>query len=468
MPAVIVGAGPIGLATAVMLSNRGIPSVVLEKDPTPPPPDISEAWEKWNRTGVAQFRQAHILHGLGRSVLDTEAPQVITRLRAEGAYQVNPAHHPPQSITNWAPDVEDARFEIVNSRRAVLEAALARQAEASNDVDIRRGVAVESLATGSETIQGVPHVNGVVTSSGDTIQGDLVLDTMGRRSRLPEMVSSIGGRRPREVDEDSRFVYYTQFYRTGTAGIPVPLAPGLWPSGSISILVIPADKETWSVTIYASSADKAMRAVKDPEIHSKVVNAHPSLSHFTDGERVGEIDVMAGVSDRQRFMIDELGPVVTGIIPIGDSWACTNPSLGRGISMGLRHAQISADVASEFMDQPARAVSESHRRTSAELVPIHDATLRQDRQRVAEIESIVAGDIIEKKTSPSFAAIFGAAAGRDAQVFRWALGLNSVLTTEEEVFSDENVARIRELGATDIPPAESGLSREDLLGLVVG
>jgi hypothetical protein len=28
-------------------------------------------------------------------------------------------------------------------------------------------------------------------------------------------------------------------------------------------------------------------------------------------------------------------PVATGIVSVGDAWACTNPSLGRGITMGL-------------------------------------------------------------------------------------------------------------------------------------
>ena len=31
-------------------------------------------------------------------------------------------------------------------------------------------------------------------------------------------------------------------------------------------------------------------------------------------------------------------PIATGIVPVGDAWACTNPSSGRGITFGLLHA----------------------------------------------------------------------------------------------------------------------------------
>jgi len=40
-------------------------------------------------------------------------------------------------------------------------------------------------------------------------------------------------------------------------------------------------------------------------------------------------------------------PVVTGIVSVGDAWSCTNPSLGRGMTMGLMHAAGTAGVIRE-------------------------------------------------------------------------------------------------------------------------
>jgi flavin-dependent dehydrogenase len=43
---------------------------------------------------------------------------------------------------------------------------------------------------------------------------------------------------------------------------------------------------------------------------------------------------MAGILDRYRRFVVDGAPVVTGYAAVGDAWACTNPSAGRGISVG--------------------------------------------------------------------------------------------------------------------------------------
>jgi hypothetical protein len=66
-----------------------------------------------------------------------------------------------------------------------------------------------------------------------------------------------------------------------------------------------------------------------PDVHG----THSGLN----GEPITDVLSMAGISDRyRRFVLDGV-PVATGIISVGDSWACTNPSLGRGITLGLLH-----------------------------------------------------------------------------------------------------------------------------------
>ena len=48
-------------------------------------------------------------------------------------------------------------------------------------------------------------------------------------------------------------------------------------------------------------------------------------------------------------------PVVTGLAALGDAWACTNPSLGRGASIGLLHACALRDLLREVSpDEPER------------------------------------------------------------------------------------------------------------------
>ena len=49
------------------------------------------------------------------------------------------------------------------------------------------------------------------TDSGERLAADLVVDAMGRRSALPELLGPAGP--VREEAEDSGFLYYTRFFR---------------------------------------------------------------------------------------------------------------------------------------------------------------------------------------------------------------------------------------------------------------
>ena len=71
MPKIVVlGAGVCGLAAGMLLRRDGHEVTVLERDPEPPPDSIDEAWERWSRDGVSQFRLAHYMTPRGRIVLE--------------------------------------------------------------------------------------------------------------------------------------------------------------------------------------------------------------------------------------------------------------------------------------------------------------------------------------------------------------------------------------------------------------
>ena len=99
----------------------------------------------------------------------------------------------------------DERYEWLTGRRVLVEAVLAAAAESTPGVEIRRGTAVAGLVSGASALAGVPHVTGVRTKAGESITADLVVDMSGRRSALPGWLQDIGGRRPAEELEDSRF-----------------------------------------------------------------------------------------------------------------------------------------------------------------------------------------------------------------------------------------------------------------------
>src|SRR5690606_27025911 len=105
---------------------------------------------------------------------------------------------------------------------------------------------------------------------------------------------------------------------------------------------------------------------------------------------------MAGLGDRWRRFVVDGSPVATGVVAVGDSAAFTNPTLGRGTSMGLHHACQLRDLLREVDAGDAHEVAVRFDEvTQRELRPLYDATRFYDSNRLAEIEADVEGGVYE-------------------------------------------------------------------------
>ncbi|MCA1830695.1 MAG: FAD-dependent oxidoreductase [Actinobacteria bacterium] len=451
---VIVGGGIVGLSTAMMLVERGHDVVVCERDPHPVPGSAEEAWETWERRGVAQFRQPHYLHPGGREILDERLPDVKESLLAAGAITMDTLGQLPPMITDREPRVGDERFITVTARRPIIEYAVARAADKL--VDVRRGVGVAGLTSRDET--GVPHVTGVRLDAGETLPADLVIDAMGRRSVLPEWLTQIGARAPYEDAEDCGFTYYTRYFRGSR---PQIVSGGLTPYESFSILTLYGDAETWSVTVFISSRDTVLKSLREAERWNAVVAACPLQAHWLQGEVTTEVEAMAGIIDRSRRLVVDGSPVATGVVAVGDAYACTNPSLGRGITMGLIHAAATADVAGVG---DAQEVARAHDAVTQErLMPWYRDSVLLDRARLAEVDAAIDG---RPAPPPDPSPRFGLMRAMlwDAELFRGFLEITGLLATPEEVRARAGfVERIAAVNAAHEPFAMPGPSREELV-----
>ena len=123
--------------------------------------------------------------------------------------------------------------------------------------------------------------------------------------------------------------------------------------------------------------------LRDPDRFDRVVQACPLQAHWLQGQPITDVLPMAGVLDRYRRFVVDGRPVVTGVAAVGDAWACTNPSAGRGISLGLLHAQQLRSVVATHLDDPAAFAVAWHEAGEREVGPYFWAQIDADRRRLA-------------------------------------------------------------------------------------
>jgi flavin-dependent dehydrogenase len=308
---------------------------------------------------------------------------------------------------------------------------------------VRRGVAIRGVLTGPEATTGVPHVVGVVTDGGEEIRADLLIDATGRRSPLASWLAATGARSPVEEIDDVGFLYYGRHFRSNDGSTPPPFGALLQHYDSLSLLTLPADNGTWGIGVITSAHDAELRVLKDKDVWTRAVKSYPLVAHWLDGEPLDDqVAIMAKLEDRHRTFVVDGTPVATGVLAVGDSWACTNPSLGRGISIGLCHAVALREMLRrESLDDPTALALAWHQATLESADPFVRDTMAYDRHRLAQIDAQIAG-VAYEPGDPAWdlGQSLEAGATADPDLLRGVLQVASVLATGEQVLSEPGMA----------------------------
>ncbi len=466
---IVVGAGICGLGTALLLARDGHEVTVLERDDRPVPGSPREAWSAWERKGVAQFRQPHnFMPGL-RALLERELPDVQQALRDAGAAKFDLLAAVPPFWTDKSPRPIDAQLWTYTARRPAGEWVFRDAAQRESRVTLRSGVDVNALVAGAAARTGVPHVAGVVTRAGETLHADLVIDATGRGSKSSKWLAALGGVAPYEEQEDCGFTYYTRYF-SGTQ--PVLRGPALMRYGTVSLLTLPGDNGTWSVTIFGASDDKPLRRLREPEVWTTVVRAFELNAHWLDGAPITDVLAMSGIVDRYRRFVLDGRPVATGFVAVADASACTNPSAGRGLTVGMLHGLALRDVLREAGDDPDTLAQRFDAATESRITPWYRAQVAVDRARFAQMRALAGGR--DPPPADELARGIGALVRcmlADPDLFRAGLEYTGTLTPAQEVLRrPEVIAKIAAVSeaqrSSGVQPDLPAPDRRQLLALL--
>ncbi|HET6875265.1 MAG TPA: FAD-dependent oxidoreductase [Acidimicrobiales bacterium] len=329
MRIVVVGSGPIGTFSGLMLARRGHQVLLVDRDAGPP----SEA--DWRRRGVMQFDLPHFFRWIVRQAICDEVPELWSALLLAGGIPAAPPGMP-------------AQMTGLQCRRSTFERTVWAFATAEPGVHRLTGHA-DGLSVHGGRVEGV-------VVDGATVEADLVIVSTGRSGRIGDDL-----RAPAEGGPCG-FSYTARQYRA-RPGVDLPEwgMPRRALHDGYETIVFPQDGGTISALFVRPSGDPLLSEVRSNQTFQAAAAAIPNLAPWTDPDRFVPItDVRSGsnLANLYRGQLGATGRVVPGVLFLGDAVCSTNPAAGRGVALGVQQAREMvrlleigtdpADVATEF------------------------------------------------------------------------------------------------------------------------
>jgi 2-polyprenyl-6-methoxyphenol hydroxylase-like FAD-dependent oxidoreductase len=347
---IVLGAGVAGCAAALAFARGAHEVVVLDRGDM----QLFDGWsadevfQRWQRRGIAQFRQPHNFLGLARALLRDRFADVYAAVREMGATEVKQ----DSFLCDAAREAGDEDLATVACRRPVFDAALLTAVAAQPQVTHR---ATEVIGLRLRPRGHAAHVVGVELANGESMTADLVVDAAGRRSRTSDWLSAAGARPLPSVSSECGLLYYSRHYRFRD-GEPIPPYASLLggPRGDLGYLAFATflgDNRTFCLSIMVPPWDRAFRELRGPAAFQRIAVRLPGLAAWLEPSNpVSGVLPMGQLRNQLLNVVDDNGPLLTGLIPIGDARCHTNPTFAFGASLSLWHAVRLADLADRAID----------------------------------------------------------------------------------------------------------------------
>jgi flavin-dependent dehydrogenase len=230
-------------------------------------------------------------------------------------------------------------------RRPIIEWALRVAAAKEPAIELRPGATIAGLLVEDGPIA---RAKGVALGNGDTVNGDIVVDALGRY-RPPG-----GWRRHAERQADCGALYYCRYFelldgvhhRDGGAENPLNPRGDL---GYMGFNTFRGDNRTYAVILLVPNHDRELRLLRDERAWMSACAAmrHLDLMTSTDyGRPITDVMPMGGLLN-----VDHSGdPELAGLLAVGDALCHTDPAFAYGLSFALAHAAALGRAAAATSD----------------------------------------------------------------------------------------------------------------------
>lgn len=311
---VVVGAGPAGAATAILLAERGLHVVVLDRARLPRPKICGE---------YLSPEAARVLDRLG--VLKTldgggAAPLTGMRLTAADGTVVTGAY---RAVGAWRP----YRGHALGVGRGLLDGALVDRLRGL-PVELHEQVRVTDLELEGDRVVGV-----VAADAEGRARAFRAPLTIGADGRASVVARRLGCHRPHRLRRMALVTYVTGipdcrdlgeiFVDPPDYAILNPLAPD---RVNMSLVVPLAHAAPWRGRL---DAFFTARVKQLPRLARRVAGA----------ERLGPLQAMGPLAHRVR------PPTVGGVLLVGDAAGFYDPLTGEGVFTALRGAELAVETA---------------------------------------------------------------------------------------------------------------------------
>jgi flavin-dependent dehydrogenase len=326
--ACVLGGSIAGLFAARVLADYANRVVVIERD--------AIGQEGQSRVGVPQGQHVHTLLPAGRRWLEDWLPGITREIEVWGGILADPDQ--TVSYLESRPQVSTGDHRLLMASRPLLESRVRAGVLGLPNVSVLRSRATGLEYRGSEVV-GVRCVGDDVS---EVIPADIVVDAMGRASKLSDWVSADGYDAPPMQRLPIAINYATALFRRAHGPENLKITCSIarfsppYPADGVAVAAVNAIEGHRYIVMLAGYDDARPGRTLDA-FRAACAQLPPPFAEATSDALIGEIATYHQADSRRRDYAD-VGRFPARLVSVGDAVASFDPIFGQGMSSAALHA----------------------------------------------------------------------------------------------------------------------------------